>query len=33
VTEPSDVVTAVEAAEQLGVDRHTIINWLLRGYL
>jgi excisionase family DNA binding protein len=33
VTEPTDFVTAAEAAKRLGVDRHTILNWLLRGYL
>jgi excisionase family DNA binding protein len=26
-------MTAAEAAKRLGVDRHTILNWLLRGYL
>jgi excisionase family DNA binding protein len=30
VTEPSDFMTA---AEGLGVNRRTIIDWLLRGYL
>jgi excisionase family DNA binding protein len=33
VTEPSELVTAVEAAERLGVTKNTVVSWLLRGYL
>jgi excisionase family DNA binding protein len=33
VTEPSDYLTAVEAAKRLGVSRVTIVKWLNRGYL
>jgi excisionase family DNA binding protein len=33
VTEPSEVLTTVEAAERLDVGRRTIIDWLLGGYL
>jgi excisionase family DNA binding protein len=33
VTEPSEFVTAAEAAERLGVTKDTLVHWLLRGYL
>jgi excisionase family DNA binding protein len=33
VTEPSDFVSAREAAERLGVTKNTVIHWLVRDVL